>query len=150
MRFVASKMTGLGAVLLVASALSLPAVAQSTHSTTTGTTAGTTAGTTTTGPTTGGKMGAPSAAVSTPASRTATGAASPATPPASSAAQSKLVDINTASEAELDTLPGVGKARAEAIIKNRPYKGKDDLVGRHVIPQNVYNGIKDKVVARQG
>ena len=149
MRFVASKLTGLGAALLVASALSLPAVAQSTHSTTTGATTGTTTGTTTTGPATGGKAGAP-AAVSTPASRTATGTASPATPPASSAAQSKLVDINTASAAELDALPGIGKARAEAIIKNRPYKGKDDLVSRHVIPQNVYNGIKDKVVARQG
>ncbi|MBV8613699.1 MAG: helix-hairpin-helix domain-containing protein [Acetobacteraceae bacterium] len=69
--------------------------------------------------------------------------------PTSSTAQGKLVDINHASASELDALPGVGKARADAIIKNRPYKGKDDLVARHVLPQNVYNGIKDKIIARQ-
>jgi DNA uptake protein ComE-like DNA-binding protein len=64
-------------------------------------------------------------------------------------AQSTLIDINTASEEELDALPGIGSARAEAIIKNRPYRGKDELVSKKVIPQNVYDGIKDKVVARQ-
>ena len=71
------------------------------------------------------------------------------TAPMSSTAQGKLVDINHASASELDALPGVGKARADAIIKNRPYKGKDDLVARHVLPQNVYNAIKDKIIARQ-
>jgi competence protein ComEA len=71
-------------------------------------------------------------------------------PRASSTTSSALVDINSASPAELDALPGVGKARAEAIIKNRPYKGKDDLTNRHVVPPNVYNGIKDKIIARQG
>ena len=67
-----------------------------------------------------------------------------------SASSSTLVDINSASPAELDALPGVGKARAEAIIKSRPYKGKDDLTNRRIIPPNVYNGIKDKIIARQG
>ena len=71
------------------------------------------------------------------------------TAPTSSTSHGKLVDINTASASELDALPGVGKARADAIIKNRPYKGKDDLVARHVLPQNVYDGIKDKIIARQ-
>jgi competence protein ComEA len=74
--------------------------------------------------------------------------ARPATP-SSPASQGKLVDINSASSADLDALPGIGKARAEAIIKNRPYRGKDDLVSRHVIPQNIYDGIKDRIVARQ-
>ena len=64
--------------------------------------------------------------------------------------QSNLVDINSASAQELDALPGIGKARADAIISNRPYKGKDDLLNRHILPPNVYNGIKDKVIARQG
>jgi competence protein ComEA len=63
---------------------------------------------------------------------------------------STLVDINSASETDLDALPGVGKARATAIIKNRPYKGKDDLLSRHIIPSNVYKGIADKIIARQG
>jgi competence protein ComEA len=70
--------------------------------------------------------------------------------PNPSTAQGKLVDINTASATELDALPGIGKARADAIIKNRPYRGKDDLATRRIVPQNVYDGIKDKIVARQG
>jgi competence protein ComEA len=61
-----------------------------------------------------------------------------------------LVDINSASAQELDKLPGVGPARAQAIIANRPYKGKDELAQRKIVPQNVYDQIKDKIVARQG
>jgi competence protein ComEA len=72
-----------------------------------------------------------------------TGKASPATPAA-------LVDINTASAEDLDALPGIGKARGEAIIKGRPYKGKDDLLNRHILPQSVYDGIKSKIIANQG
>ncbi|HKS88076.1 MAG TPA: helix-hairpin-helix domain-containing protein [Stellaceae bacterium] len=83
----------------------------------------------------------PSAATSSPAT-TAPGATNPA--------QGGLIDINTATAAELDKLPGIGTARAQAIIANRPYKGKDDLVQRKIVPQNVYNEIKDKIVARQG
>jgi competence protein ComEA len=65
-----------------------------------------------------------------------------------SSAQS-LVDINSASESDLDALPGVGKTRAAAIIKGRPYNGKDDLVNRHILPKNVYDGIKDKIIAKR-
>ena len=61
----------------------------------------------------------------------------------------QLVDINSASAEELDKLPGVGPARAKAIIANRPYGGKDDLKNRKIIPPNVYNQIKDKIIARQ-
>jgi DNA uptake protein ComE-like DNA-binding protein len=64
--------------------------------------------------------------------------------------QGGLVDINSASAAELDKLPGIGSARAQAIIANRPYKGKDELAQRKIVPQNVYDQIKDKIVARQG
>jgi len=60
-----------------------------------------------------------------------------------------LVDINSASKLELDALPGIGSARADAIIKGRPYKGKDDLVQKKIIPPNVYDGIEDKIIARQ-
>jgi competence protein ComEA len=61
----------------------------------------------------------------------------------------QLVDINAASAEELDKLPGIGPARAQAIIANRPYHGKDDLTRRKIIPSNVYNQIKDKIIARQ-
>jgi competence protein ComEA len=67
----------------------------------------------------------------------------------SAQAEAALIDINSASKAELDALPGIGPVRAEAIIKNRPYGGKDDLVRRKIIPQNVYDNIKDKIIARQ-
>jgi competence protein ComEA len=61
-----------------------------------------------------------------------------------------LIDINSASAEELDKLPGVGPARAKAIIEHRPYHGKDDLTNKKIIPENVYNEIKDKIIARQG
>jgi competence protein ComEA len=69
--------------------------------------------------------------------------------PAAPAMAQALLDINSASKAELDALPGIGAARSDAIIKGRPYKGKDDLVNKKVIPQNVYDGIKDKIIAKQ-
>jgi DNA uptake protein ComE-like DNA-binding protein len=68
-------------------------------------------------------------------------------PPAQ--AEAALLDINSASSAQLDALPGIGPVRAAAIIKGRPYNGKDDLVNKNIIPQNVYDGIKDKIIARQ-
>ena len=74
--------------------------------------------------------------------------AGPAQAAAGSGEQGGLVDINSASAEELDKLPGVGPARAKAIISHRPYSGKDDLAQRKVIPQNVYNQIKDKIIAR--
>jgi competence protein ComEA len=61
----------------------------------------------------------------------------------------ELLDINSASPEELDKLPGVGPARAKAIIAHRPYFGKDDLVNKKIIPSNVYAQIKDKIIARQ-
>ena len=43
-----------------------------------------------------------------------------------------------------------GLARAKAIVANRPYNGKDDLNQRKTVPPNVYNQIKDRIIARQG
>ena len=83
----------------------------------------------------------------------ATPAAAPAAPaaakPAADAKAAPLMDINSASEKELATLAGIGEARAKAIVKGRPYKGKNELLDKKIVPENVYNDIKDKIIAKQ-
>jgi DNA uptake protein ComE-like DNA-binding protein len=73
-------------------------------------------------------------------SKGSSGTSTPATAP---------IDINSASRDELKTLPGIGDARAEAIIKHRPYRGKNELADKKIVPQNVYNNIKDRIIAHQ-
>ena len=56
----------------------------------------------------------------------------------------KRIDVNGASEAELDTLPGIGPARAKAIVANRPYTSVDALSGK-AVPANVLASIRNRV-----
>ena len=69
--------------------------------------------------------------------------------PKADAKKAELMDINSASEKELATLKGIGEVHAKAIVKGRPYKGKDDLVKKKIIPEGVYNDIKDLIIAKQ-
>ena len=71
-----------------------------------------------------------------------------ATAPAPAKAEAQL-DINTASREDLVKLKGIGDARADAIIKGRPYKAKNELVDKKIVPENVYNDIKEKIIAKQ-
>lgn len=59
-----------------------------------------------------------------------------------------MVDINSATKDQLEELKGVGSTRADAIIKGRPYKDADELVQKKILPQNVYDGIKGKIVTK--
>lgn len=77
--------------------------------------------------------------------KSAGAAATPAAKPASG----DLIDINSATEAQLDALPGIGKAYAARIIKNRPYRGKNELRDKKIIPGPTYDKIKDRIIARQ-
>ena len=75
--------------------------------------------------------------------------ATPADALAIAQAKSELIDINRAKADELMTLKGIGDARAQAIIKGRPYARKDELVQKKIIPESVYKDIKDRIIARQ-
>lgn len=67
--------------------------------------------------------------------------AKPAPPPEA------RVDINHASLNELLKIPAMTPAWANRIVRFRPYRSKQDLLDHGVLPSNVYDRIKDYVIA---
>lgn len=64
-------------------------------------------------------------------------------------AKADLIDINTATEDQLKSIAGVGDAYSKKIIAGRPYAKKDQLKSKKVIPADLYEKIKDKIIAKQ-
>lgn len=55
------------------------------------------------------------------------------------------VNINTASQSELESLWGIGPVTAQNIIEQRPYSSVQELVDKKIIKSNVYERNKDKL-----
>jgi len=77
--------------------------------------------------------------------------ATPATPvkPSVTAAAPKAetVDINTASVAELKSLPGMTEADASKVVHARPYRDIDELISKKIVAEAEFVKIKDRIVA---
>ena len=71
---------------------------------------------------------------------------------AAKAAEEGLVNINTASEEELCTLPGIGASRAADIVryreKNGSFQTKEDIMKVSGIKQNAYDKLCDKITVQ--
>jgi competence protein ComEA len=72
----------------------------------------------------------------------------PETSPGGASADGALVDLNTATLAELDTLPGVGPATAQRIIDGRPYGAIEDLMRVKGIGQATFDKLKERITVR--
>jgi DNA uptake protein ComE-like DNA-binding protein len=73
----------------------------------------------------------------------------PAKPAAAPAATTDKIDINTATADQLKAIPGIGDAYSKRIIDGRPYTAKNQLVSRGILPQGVYDKIKDQIIANK-
>jgi DNA uptake protein ComE-like DNA-binding protein len=71
------------------------------------------------------------------------------TPPHSAPTAAERVDINHAGVAELEKVPGLTRSWAERIVRFRPYWTKQELLDRGVVTSQVYDRIKNFIVARR-
>lgn len=105
-------------------------------------------------------MAQPATTTTTPSTTSPSSTAAPAVPAApkgstsdtrgaATAPKADMVDINSATAAELKTLPGITDSDASKIIQGRPYQDKSQLMSKKVVSEPTYEKIKDHVVARQ-
>ena len=60
-----------------------------------------------------------------------------------------MVEIHSATPAQLDAITGIGKAYSKKIIAGLPYANKTQLVSKGVLSQKVYDKVSDKIIAKQ-
>jgi DNA uptake protein ComE-like DNA-binding protein len=75
--------------------------------------------------------------------------AATSTPAPAAVKSGALLDLNSASIADLKALPGFGDVYSKKIVDGRPYARKDQLVSKNIVPQATYDKIKDMVIAKQ-
>lgn len=62
--------------------------------------------------------------------------------------QPTVVNLNSASEAQLETLPGIGYKEAKRIVAHRPYVTPEDTVQRGALTQAEYDAIEERVTTK--
>lgn len=65
------------------------------------------------------------------------------------AVKGAIIDINSATEAELKAIPGIGDAFAAKIIAGRPYANKAQLKSRKILDGTLYEKVKEQLIAKQ-
>jgi len=68
--------------------------------------------------------------------------------PKSKLAPGQKINLNTASQADLELLPEIGPAKAKAIIAGRPFSKPEDVMKVKGIKQKTYDQIKDNIVVK--
>ncbi len=61
----------------------------------------------------------------------------------------KPVDLNTASKAQLTSLPGMDGASADRVIAGRPYSSEHELLEKHILSREEYNRIADSITVKK-
>lgn len=56
-----------------------------------------------------------------------------------------IININNASEAELDTLPGIGEVTVRKIISGRPFQKTAELLDKKIVNKSTWEKIKDRI-----
>lgn len=73
----------------------------------------------------------------------------PAAPAKAAQAATEKLDINSATKDQLMKLPGIGEAYSQKIIDGRPYKAKNELTQKKIIPEATYSKISELIIAKQ-
>jgi competence protein ComEA len=94
-----------------------------------------------------GTVAKSTAAATTPPAKAA--AATAAAKPAPAAAAAALVDLNSASKADLMKLPGIGEAISAKIIAGRPWANKSQLLAKSLVSKPAYDKLSALVIAKQ-
>jgi DNA uptake protein ComE-like DNA-binding protein len=60
----------------------------------------------------------------------------------------RLVDVNSASQSELESVPGLTRAAAQRIIDERPFRSTHELVEKGILRESTYTRIRDRITAK--